>query len=103
MNPRLLALIALQLLLGTAHACRFAQDAQPAQWYEWANSLFSADVTSVEADIHFKREDKVERIDRVLHIAGADAAQKKRMAEIAEKTPVTLTLKRSVEIHTTLA
>ena len=33
-----------------AHACRFAQDAQPAQWYEWANSLFSADVTSVEPD-----------------------------------------------------
>jgi hypothetical protein len=50
MALRLLALVALQLLMGTAHACRFAQDAQPAQWYEWANSLFSADVTSVEAD-----------------------------------------------------
>jgi hypothetical protein len=50
MTPRLLALVALQLLMGTAHACRFAQDAQPTQWYEWANSLFSADVTSVEAD-----------------------------------------------------
>src|SRR5262245_66484512 len=36
--------------MGTAHACRFAQDAQPAQWYEWASSLFSAEVTSVEAD-----------------------------------------------------
>ena len=50
MTPRLLALIALQLLMGTAQACRFAQDAQPAQWYEWANSLFSAEVTSVESD-----------------------------------------------------
>ena len=50
MTPRLLVLVALQLLMGTAHACRFAQDAQPAQWYEWANSLFSADVTSVETD-----------------------------------------------------
>jgi hypothetical protein len=50
MTPRLLALVALALLTGTAHACRFAQDAQPAQWYEWANTLFSADVTSVEAD-----------------------------------------------------
>jgi hypothetical protein len=50
MTPRLLALVALPLLMGTAHACRFAQDAQPAQWYEWANTLFSADVTSVEAD-----------------------------------------------------
>ena len=43
-------MIALQLLMATAHACRFAQDAQPAQWYEWANSLFSADVISVEQD-----------------------------------------------------
>ena len=50
MTPRLLALVALQLLMGTAHACRFAQDAQPAQWYEWASSLFSAEVTSVESD-----------------------------------------------------
>src|SRR3954466_10451252 len=60
-------------------------------------------VTSVQADIHFKRDDKVESIDRVLHIEGADAEQKKRMAEIAERTPVTLTLKRSLEIRTTLA
>ena len=60
-------------------------------------------VTAVHADIHFKRQDKVESIDRVLHIEGAvDAEQKKRMAEIAERTPVTLTLKRSLEIRTTL-
>src|SRR3954452_2553774 len=50
MAPRLLALVALHLVMGTAQACRFAQDAQPAQWYEWADSLFAADVTSVEAD-----------------------------------------------------
>ena len=61
-------------------------------------------VTAVHADIHFKREDKVESIDRVLHIEGdVDTEQKKRMAEIAERTPVTLTLKRSLDIHTTLA
>ncbi len=62
-------------------------------------------VTAVHADIHFKRgDDKVESIDRVLHIEGTvDAEQKKRMAEIAERTPVTLTLKRSLEIRTTLA
>jgi putative redox protein len=61
-------------------------------------------VTSVQADIHFTRSaDKIESIDRVLHIEGADAEQKKRMAEIAEKTPVTLTLKRSLEIRTTVA
>ena len=62
-------------------------------------------VTAVHTDIHFKRgDDKVESIDRVLHIEGTvDAEQKKRMAEIAERTPVTLTLKRSLEIRTTLA
>ena len=61
-------------------------------------------VTAVQADIHFSRgKDKSERIDRVLRIEGADAEQKKRMAEIAERTPVTLTLKRSLEIRTTLA
>ena len=61
-------------------------------------------VTSVQTDIHFTRNaEKVESIDRVLRIEGADAEQKKRMAEIAEKTPVTLTLKRSLEIRTTVA
>src|SRR5262249_18189593 len=50
MTPRLVALLALPLLIGTAHPCRFAQDARPAQWYEWASALFSAEVISVEAD-----------------------------------------------------
>jgi putative redox protein len=61
-------------------------------------------VTSVQADIHFARSaDKVESIDRVLRIEGADDEQKKRLVEIAERTPVTLTLKRSLDIRTTLA
>jgi putative redox protein len=61
-------------------------------------------VTSVQADIHFARgADKVESIDRVLRIEGADAGQKARLAEIAERTPVTLTLKRSLDVRTTLA
>jgi putative redox protein len=61
-------------------------------------------VTAVQADIRFTRgADKAESIDRILSIEGADGEQKKRMAEIAEKTPVTLTLKRSLEIRTTLA
>ena len=61
-------------------------------------------VTAVHADIHFVRQDKVESIDRTLRIEGAvDDEQKKRMAEIAERTPVTLTLKRSMEIRTRLA
>ena len=61
-------------------------------------------VAAVHADIRFVRQDKVESIDRTLRIEGAvDEEQKKRMADIAERTPVTLTLKRSMEIRTTLA
>jgi putative redox protein len=49
------------------------------------------------------RQDKVESIDRTLRVEGAvDDEQKKRMADIAERTPVTLTLKRSMEIRTKL-
>ena len=60
-------------------------------------------VTAVHADIHFVRQDKVESIDRTLRVEGAvDDEQKKRMADIAERTPVTLTLKRSMEIRTKL-
>ena len=59
-------------------------------------------VTSVKAQIHYSREGDAERIERTLFIEGADDAQKKRMAEIAERTPVTLTLKKSMPITTTL-
>ena len=60
-------------------------------------------VTAVQADVHFFRQGEQQHIERVLTIDGADDEQKKRMAEIAERTPVTLTLKRSLEIRTTLA
>jgi putative redox protein len=61
-------------------------------------------VTAVHADIHFVREGDKQRINRVLTIEGAvDEAQKKRMADIAERTPVTLTLKGGLEIRTRLA
>jgi putative redox protein len=61
-------------------------------------------VTGVQADIHFGRDGKDEIIERVLHIEGRlDDEQRARMADIAERTPVTLTLKRSLEIRTRLA
>ncbi len=61
-------------------------------------------VTAVHADVHFVREGDRQQIDRVLTIEGAvDDEQKKRMADIAERTPVTLTLKGGVEIRTKLA
>jgi putative redox protein len=60
-------------------------------------------VTAVQADVHFIRQGEQQHIERVLTIDGADDEQKKRMAEIAERTPVTLTLKRGLEITTRLA
>jgi len=60
-------------------------------------------VSAVQADVHFIRQGEQQHIERVLTIDGADDEQKKRMAEIAERTPVTLTLKRGLEIRTRLA
>jgi putative redox protein len=60
-------------------------------------------VTAVQADVTFIREGDKQHIDRVLTIEGAvDDEQKKRMADITERTPVTLTLKGGLPIKTTL-
>jgi putative redox protein len=60
-------------------------------------------VTAVHADVLYVRQGDRQHIDRVLTIEGkVDDDQKKRMAEIAERTPVTLTLKGGLEIKTTI-
>jgi putative redox protein len=59
--------------------------------------------TSLTVELTCYREDKVVKIDRILTIEGLDAEQKQRMAEIAEKTPVTLALKAGTPIKTTLS
>jgi putative redox protein len=43
------------------------------------------------------------RIDRILTIMGLDEAQKAKLADVAERTPVTLTLKGGLPIETHLA
>lgn len=54
--------------------------------------------------MHFVREGDKSHIDRVLALEGKlDDAQRARMADIAERTPVTLTLKGGIEIRTKLA
>ncbi len=61
-------------------------------------------VTAVHVDVHYVREGDKQHIDRVLAIEGnLDDEQNKRMADIAERTPVTVTLKGGLEIKTTLA
>jgi putative redox protein len=58
---------------------------------------------SVEVELHFRKEGDRGRIDRILTIKGdLSPEQRTRMAEIAEKTPVTLTLKAGADIRTEL-
>jgi putative redox protein len=60
-------------------------------------------VTAVHVDVHYVREGDKQHIDRLLTIEGnLDDEQKKRMADIAERTPVTLTLKGGLPIKTTM-
>jgi putative redox protein len=55
-------------------------------------------------DLQYFRDDKSFRIERALHVEGdLDAAQRARLADIAERTPVTLALKAGATIHTTLS
>ena len=57
----------------------------------------------VQVDAHYKRSGDDETIDRVLKFDGElDDQQRARLADIAERTPVTLTLKRSLPIVTTV-
>jgi putative redox protein len=55
----------------------------------------------VEVGLHFRREDKAEFIDRTVRLQGdLDEAQKARLLDICERTPVTLTLKNGLTINT---
>ncbi|HEY2034833.1 MAG TPA: OsmC family protein [Rhizomicrobium sp.] len=62
-------------------------------------------LTRATVELHFSRDgDKNERIDRTLHLEGdLNEEQRARFADISERTPVTLTLKRALPILTTLA
>jgi putative redox protein len=61
-------------------------------------------LTAVQVDVHYRRHEKEEKIDRTLRFDGElNDEQRTRLADIAERTPVTLTLKRSFPIATTVA
>jgi putative redox protein len=58
---------------------------------------------AVHVDAHFRRQGNEGAIARVLRFDGdLDEEQRARLADIAERTPVTLTLKKGLEITTTL-
>ncbi len=61
-------------------------------------------LAGLSVDLEYYRDDKAFRIERVLHIEGdLDAAQRARLADIAERTPVTLALKAGATINTKVA
>ena len=58
---------------------------------------------ALHVDVLFTADDKGGAIARSLRLSGPlDEAQRARLADVAERTPVTLTLKRSLPIVTTL-
>lgn len=60
-------------------------------------------VREMHVDVRFKRQGKEGSITRVLSFKGElDDQQRARLMDIAERTPVTLTLKQGVAITTTL-
>jgi len=61
-------------------------------------------LSGLGVELQYFREDKSFRIERALRVQGdLDAEQRARLADIAERTPVTLALKAGATIHTTLS
>lgn len=62
-------------------------------------------LASVEVELRYLRSqpDGVDTIERVLTMEGLDHKQQARLADVAERTPVTLALKRGMAIETRLA
>jgi putative redox protein len=60
-------------------------------------------LTNVTVEMDYFRDDKAFRIERVLRLEGSlDTEQRARLADIAERTPVTLALKAGATINTKL-
>jgi putative redox protein len=83
------------LLLASLGACTAITLRMYADRKEWP-------LISVEVGLKLNNQDGL-RIDRVLTIAGLEEEQMARLADIAERTPVTLTLKGGLPIVTRLA
>lgn len=62
------------------------------------------DLRQAHVDLRFIHQGEASRIERVIALEGdLTGEQRARLADIAERTPVTLTLKSGVAIHTELA
>lgn len=84
------------LLLASLGACTAITLRMYAERKQW-------DLQAVDIALHHAKVDKRSRIERVITLSGdLSPEQKARLAEIAERTPVTLTLKEGAEIETSL-
>ena len=85
-----------ELLCAALAACTAITLRMYAQRKEWA-------LQAVHVDVLLKVDGKDHKITRRLRFEGTlDEAQRARLADIAERTPVTLTLKQGVTITTLL-
>lgn len=86
-----------ELLLASLGACTAITLRMYADRKQW-------NLAAVQVDLHYGKEGDTARIDRLLKIEGdLTAEQRARLADIAERTPVTLTLKSGLAIQTRLA
>lgn len=85
------------LLLGGLGACTAITLRMYAKRKQWA-------LQAIDVQLQLHKDEAGDRIDRVLTLHGdLDDEQRGRLLEIAEKTPVTLTLKTGATISTRLA
>jgi putative redox protein len=84
------------LLLAALGACTAITLRMYADRHDWA-------IQSLDVNLRIVGTPEGNRIRRVLRIDGPDAAARAKLADVAERTPVTLTVKNGMPVETTLA